>query len=112
MIDAQSFKQRLLTQKQDLEKDLAYLKNEDPYLIEDRTNTNTLDDDITETEGHDRITATRLQLKQGLAEVNAALKRLEDGTFGKCLVGGEEISPDRLAAMPTASVCLDHSKKR
>jgi DnaK suppressor protein len=87
------------------------LKKSDPYLDTNSSDSgNTLDDDITEIEGHDRITATRLQMKQDLAGVENALKRIEDGTYGKCQVGGEDISVDRLEAMPTATVCLAHTK--
>ncbi len=113
MIDRTKFKETLEKQRTSLEESVAYLKKSDPSLDRNAIDAgNTLDDDITEIEGHDRITATRLQMKQDLAEVEAALKRLEDGTYGKCSVGGEEISPERLEAMPTARVCLDHVSQR
>lgn len=111
MIDVEKFKTKLLTQKEDLEKSLAYLKKEDPYLDKQAASSNTLDDDITEIEGHDRITATRLQLKQNLAKVADSLKRIENGTYGVCLVGKEPIPVERLEAIPTATVCLNHIKR-
>jgi len=105
------FKTKLLTEKEELEKSIAYLKKSDPSLDKNAADSGgTLDDDITEIEGHDRITATRLQMKQSLADVEGALERIEKGTFGKCSVGGEPISEERLQAMPTATVCLKHTK--
>lgn len=113
MIETTKFKEILVKQRASLEESIAYLKKSDPSLDENAIDAgNTLDDDITEIEGHDRITATKLQMKQELAEVEVALKRLEEGTFGKCSVGGEDISPERLEAMPTARVCLKHVTQR
>jgi DnaK suppressor protein len=41
-----------------------------------------------------------------LMQVDAALKRIEDGEFGTCLECEEPISPKRLAAVPWATYCL------
>jgi RNA polymerase-binding transcription factor DksA len=42
------------------------------------------------------------QLEHDLAEIEAALKRLDDGTYGIDEVTGEPISRERLEALPTA----------
>lgn len=39
-------------------------------------------------------------------DVQAALQRLDDGTFGRCERCGREITPARLIAMPWARHCL------
>ncbi|SFK18154.1 TraR/DksA C4-type zinc finger protein [Cellulomonas sp. KH9] len=44
-----------------------------------------------------------------LAEVDAALARLADGTYGTCVVGGEPIDDARLEARPTATTCIAHT---
>ena len=41
-----------------------------------------------------------------LAQIGAALERIEDGEFGVCLECEEPISPKRLAAVPWAAYCL------
>lgn len=41
-----------------------------------------------------------------LREARAALKRMDEGTYGICLECEETISPLRLAALPWASLCL------
>jgi RNA polymerase-binding protein DksA len=41
-----------------------------------------------------------------LRAARAALQRLDDGTYGICTACGEEINPQRLAAVPTASMCI------
>ncbi len=43
---------------------------------------------------------------ESLRQVDAALKRIEDGGFGTCLECEEPISPTRLAAVPWATRCL------
>ena len=47
--------------------------------------------------------------RAALAEVDAALGRLDDGTYGTCAVGGEPIPAERLAARPTATTCVVHA---
>lgn len=42
-----------------------------------------------------------------LAEVEDALRRLEDGTYGLCQVCGRPIGEARLAAMPATRLCLE-----
>lgn len=43
-----------------------------------------------------------------LAEVDAALARAEDGTFGRCQVCHDPVETDRLLADPLVCLCLDH----
>lgn len=47
-------------------------------------------------------------LKRLLQEVDSALGRLENGTFGLCEVCHEPIEKDWLAADPLARICLSH----
>ena len=49
--------------------------------------------------------------EQVLSEIDAALKRIEDGTYGKCGVCGKEIGEERLEAYPWASLCIDDARK-
>jgi DnaK suppressor protein len=41
-----------------------------------------------------------------LNQIDAALQRIKDGTYGECRHCEEEINPKRLAAIPWASLCL------
>ncbi|PCI20489.1 hypothetical protein COB64_02100 [Candidatus Wolfebacteria bacterium] len=40
--------------------------------------------------------------------IKDALKRMEDGTYGICEKGGEQIEADRLDANPAARTCKNH----
>jgi DnaK suppressor protein len=46
-------------------------------------------------------------LDELLARVNEALKKLEEGTYGRCEVCGRSISAARLEALPYAVYCID-----
>jgi DnaK suppressor protein len=46
-----------------------------------------------------------------LAQVRAALKRIDDGTFGTCVVDGGAIEERRLEAVPWTPYCLKHQKE-
>jgi DnaK suppressor protein len=41
-----------------------------------------------------------------LRKVRAALRRIEEGSFGVCLHCEEDISPKRLAAVPWTTFCI------
>jgi RNA polymerase-binding transcription factor DksA len=43
-----------------------------------------------------------------LDQVDAALARLADGSYGTCSTCGEQIPSERLAAVPTATSCGRH----
>lgn len=45
-------------------------------------------------------------------EVEDALKRMDDGTYGACQKCGRAIDPARLRALPTASFCLSCQARR
>jgi DnaK suppressor protein len=42
-----------------------------------------------------------------LDEINAAIARLDDGTFGKCTHCDRSISEERLKAIPYAATCVE-----
>jgi RNA polymerase-binding transcription factor DksA len=48
------------------------------------------------------------QIEAELGDVEHALKRLDDGTYGTCEVDGKPIPAERLEAMPAARLCLEH----
>jgi RNA polymerase-binding transcription factor DksA len=47
------------------------------------------------------------QLERDLAEIEAALQRLDEGTYGVDEVSGDPIAPERLEAYPTARTNID-----
>jgi DnaK suppressor protein len=46
------------------------------------------------------------QARQHRAEIDAALQRLDEGSYGTCVRCGAAIAPERLAARPAAATCI------
>jgi DnaK suppressor protein len=53
--------------------------------------------------------AVRADAQRRLQLVDAALARLDAGTYGRCAVGGEPIAEARLRAIPWAATCVAHA---
>lgn len=49
--------------------------------------------------------------QEQLREVEDALARIEDGTYGSCSVCGKPISEERLEAVPWTTLCIDDARK-
>ncbi len=67
-----------------------------------------LDPDLeTSTAIDERVEATQFRVE--LDDVETALTRLDDGTYGTCQVCGTAIDDEVLAQRPQARVCDEHS---
>jgi DnaK suppressor protein len=47
-----------------------------------------------------------------LAEIDGALHRIDEGTYGTCVVCGRPIDAERLEAVPYAALCIDDKRKQ
>ena len=54
----------------------------------------------------DEIIALDERSRQQMQEIQAALARIEEGTYGECTRCGEPINPKRLEIMPTTHFCI------
>lgn len=52
------------------------------------------------------------QLQETLTDVEAALVKLDNGTYGLCETCGEAIAEPRLEAMPSTRYCINCASKR
>ena len=50
--------------------------------------------------------------EQHLVQIEAALRRIENGTFGLCATCGKPIPSDRLEALPWATDCIGCQAKK
>ena len=50
-------------------------------------------------------------IRLALEHIRDALQRIEDGTFGRCVVDGEPIEKKRLEAVPWTPYCLKHQEQ-
>jgi len=52
------------------------------------------------------------QLEAEIGDLDAALKKIDEGTYGTCEICGREIEPGRLEAMPGTRTCFEHAGAR
>lgn len=68
-------------------------------------------DQGTETFDRERDLSIRDQVEGELAEVDMALRRLDEGTYGRCEACGRPIGAERLGAAPATRLCLDDQRQ-
>jgi len=66
------------------------------------------------TEAVERLnrTAAAQSISTSLEEVERALAKLDEGTYGVCDDCGEPIAPERLEAIPWTALCVRDASKR
>jgi len=103
------FKRRLLDWKADLVK----TNNEALYnssLDDNSASADIVDQASSYTEKNVEMRAINRQIKL-ISKIDAALKRIEDGTYGYCKETGEPISLKRLMARPVATLSITAQEK-
>ena len=65
------------------------------------------EEEATETLELEKRLALEKQIREQLARVEHALSKFENDTYGFCDICGQPIDPDRLEALPQASLCLN-----
>ncbi|MFC1941216.1 TraR/DksA family transcriptional regulator [Chloroflexota bacterium] len=69
------------------------------------------EEEATESFELEKRLAWEKQIKEHLAKVEHALRKFEEGTYGLCDRCGQPIAPERLEALPHASLCMDCKAK-
>jgi DnaK suppressor protein len=65
------------------------------------------EEEATETLELEKRLALENRIRQELARVEHALEKIEQGTYGLCDNCGKPIPPERLEALPQASLCMN-----
>lgn len=108
-MNTEHFKKLLLAKRRELQSALRTLEGEASTTGD--TEVRDFTDDATVSQGvSDSLEAATL-LSQTLEEVQDALRRIEDGSYGKCTVCGREIERARLEAVPWTPYCLEDQEK-
>ncbi len=69
------------------------------------------EEEATETFELEKRLALENQIRGHLSEVEHALGKFEQGTYGLCDSCGQPIAPERLEALPQASLCVNCKTK-
>lgn len=118
IIDTAEYRKLLEDEKARLTSAVEFLDKENPGSISDElgelaeggTDNHMAD---TATALHDRELDEGLEenAQQTLAEIEAALQRIGEGSYGTCEVCGEPIGAERLSAIPWARLCIDDQRR-
>jgi DnaK suppressor protein len=117
-IDTSEYRTKLEEEQARLLHAVGFLERENPGSISDELG------EVAEggTDNHLGDTATAMydrELDEGLEEgargtlaaIDAALQRIEDGTYGICEVCGKPIGAERLSAIPWTPLCIDDQRR-
>ena len=69
------------------------------------------EEEATESFELEKRLAVEKQIRDHLAEVEHALQKFKEGTYGLCDSCGQPIAPERLEALPHASLCVNCKAK-
>ncbi|MBP2281408.1 RNA polymerase-binding transcription factor DksA [Psychrobacter sp. PL19] len=107
-VDLDAAKQKLLTLQEEYETRIEKIKN-DIQNPQDELNKDWEDQAISIRQ-NDTRQLLAAEAHQNLIYVKNALSIIANGTYGECEVCGKDIQPQRLEAVPYATLCMDHAE--
>ncbi len=111
-MDLEYFKNLLLAKKQEIEhtlkniKELSFGKSEIELIGELSSSDDHLAEYASIVYDHENMLTVENILKDILGQIELALKRIEDGTYGVCEICKKPIGEERLKAIPYATMCI------
>jgi DnaK suppressor protein len=116
-LDTDRFRELLLEERKRVAAAIENLQEDHAGTLSDEAGEesafdNHLADTATETYDRELDYSLEENSEHVLAEIDAALKRIEDGTYGICTNRGEQIPVERLEARPYATLCIDCQRER
>src|SRR5438876_7869898 len=116
-VDTESFRERLLEERQRVVDAIDNIHAENPGSIGEETEElgfqdNHLGDVATATFDREMASTLEDNSTHVLTEIDAALARIESGTFGVCERCGQPIGAERLEALPWATLCIEDKRKQ
>jgi len=113
--DTGRFRDALLDERRRVEHALATLRH--PGSLDEEveeiavTSDNHLAETATATLGREIDDTLGDNAEQVISEIDAALQRIDAGTYGTCVDCGHEIPRERLEANPRASLCIECKRR-
>ena len=109
-MNIESLKHQLREKERELLSDMKRLEEEARASGEAEVRDST--DDATAAQGASEALEEDTLASQTLLQVQDALQRMENGTYGKCVTCGRQIEGARLKAIPWALYCREDQEKR
>ena len=117
-IDTDRFRTRLLEQREQLRSQMEHHDIGDNDLVGETgelmssSMDNHMADTASETFERELDEGIEEHAERQLREVEEALARIDEGTYGTCAACGEPIGEERLEALPWATLCIDDARKQ
>lgn len=94
--------------EESLRRQLSELEDRLTKVRSDMSSSHSADfaEQVTERENDEVLQAIAEETEASMTDIRAALARIHEGTYGLCTACGEAVSPERLAALPEAALCL------
>lgn len=111
-MDTTAVRQRLEGILAELDQSQQTLIHEDAHDTEELSHADQHPADVgTEVADAEREDAVIAVVEQQRVDVQAALARVDAGTYGTCTVCGRPIGAERLEARPEAALCIDDQRR-
>ena len=117
-IDTTEFRTLLVEERTRIQNAIQYLHEENPGNMEDelgeiggRGSDNHIGDMASVTFDRELDQGLEEGAQQTLGEIDRALAKIDDGTFGICERCGNPIGEERLRARPWATLCIDDQRR-
>jgi len=115
-MDTAYYKNLLEAEKKKIEEDLAPIARRNPDAPQDwdvkypdmNVMTAAPEEVADQEEEFENRASLQIGLESQLRDINDALERIKDGTYGVCAGGGEPIEETRLKANPASRNCTKH----
>jgi DnaK suppressor protein len=108
-VDYNKLRARLESEQKRLAEELEQLQTSVPSSEERREGSpfGKREEEATETLELEKRLVLENRIRQEMAGIEHALQKFEEGTYGLCDSCGKPIDPERLEALPQASLCLN-----
>lgn len=110
IVNTASYKKLLLAKEKELSGDMGRERETAREQSADSTAHDLGDDSLRDEEKEMHFAEADMD-REALIQVRDALKRIEDGTYGKCGVDGRPIDEKRLKQIPWTPFCLKHQEE-
>jgi len=110
-VDVERFRELLLAHRESAQHAYRLVHDGNTVSLEDETEEESFDNHLA-----DVATATYMReldytlednTEHVIAEIDAALRRIDEGTYGTCIRCGTTVAEERLEAMPYATMCIE-----
>ncbi|MCD6030160.1 MAG: transcriptional regulator, TraR/DksA family [Thermomicrobiales bacterium] len=108
----EKLRKQLEVRKTEIEDNVSYMADEIRAIGIDQDDENGslgnhIADDGSNVSEAERLVVISEDFQEILGQINAALERMEEGTYGICLRCGKPIAAERLKAFPYVAYCIE-----